>query len=49
MKNTCNKVHPIFISKFSESRNSVIKYVILTHIHADFVAGHVDLAKITGA
>ncbi|CAD8167358.1 unnamed protein product [Paramecium pentaurelia] len=35
--------------KFSESRNSVIKYVILTHIHADFVAGHVDLAKITGA
>ncbi|CAK74474.1 unnamed protein product (macronuclear) [Paramecium tetraurelia] len=35
--------------KFSESRNSLIKYVILTHIHADFVAGHVDLAKITGA
>ncbi|CAK85846.1 unnamed protein product (macronuclear) [Paramecium tetraurelia] len=35
--------------KFSESRNSVIKYVILTHLHADFVAGHLDLAKITGA
>ncbi|CAD8183083.1 unnamed protein product [Paramecium pentaurelia] len=35
--------------KFCESRNSVIKYVILTHLHADFVAGHLDLAKITGA
>jgi len=26
-----------------------IKYIFLTHFHADFVSGHVDLAKATGA
>ncbi|MBF9254494.1 MBL fold metallo-hydrolase [Pontibacter sp. 172403-2] len=26
-----------------------IKYVLETHFHADFVSGHVDLAKVTGA
>lgn len=26
-----------------------IKYVIETHFHADFVSGHIDLAKATGA
>ena len=26
-----------------------IKYVFLTHFHADFVSGHVDLANKTGA
>jgi glyoxylase-like metal-dependent hydrolase (beta-lactamase superfamily II)/rhodanese-related sulfurtransferase len=26
-----------------------IKYIFLTHFHADFVSGHVDLAKETGA
>ena len=26
-----------------------IKYVFLTHFHADFVSGHVDLADKTGA
>jgi hydroxyacylglutathione hydrolase len=26
-----------------------IKYVLETHFHADFVSGHVDLAKATGA
>jgi len=26
-----------------------IKYVFLTHFHADFVSGHVDLARVTGA
>lgn len=29
--------------------NAVIKYVFLTHFHADFVSGHLDLAKKTGA
>ena len=29
--------------------NSKIKYIFLTHFHADFVSGHVDLAKKTGA
>lgn len=29
--------------------NATIKYIFLTHFHADFVSGHVDLAKKTGA
>lgn len=29
--------------------NAKIKYVFLTHFHADFVSGHIDLAKKTGA
>ena len=29
--------------------NATIKYVFLTHFHADFVSGHVDLAQKTGA
>jgi glyoxylase-like metal-dependent hydrolase (beta-lactamase superfamily II)/rhodanese-related sulfurtransferase len=29
--------------------HSTIKYVFETHFHADFVSGHVDLAKKTGA
>jgi len=28
---------------------ATIKYIFLTHFHADFVSGHVDLAKETGA
>lgn len=30
-------------------RNSVIKYIFETHFHADFVSGHLDLAKKTVA
>ncbi len=33
----------------ANSRKAKIKYVFLTHFHADFVSGHVDLAKKTGA
>lgn len=29
--------------------NGTIKYIFETHFHADFVSGHVDLAKQTGA
>jgi len=29
--------------------NASIKYVMETHFHADFVSGHIDLAKATGA
>lgn len=29
--------------------NGTIKYIFETHFHADFVSGHVDLAKRTGA
>lgn len=35
--------------KLAESRGSKIKYILETHIHADFVSGHLDLAKLTGA
>ncbi|MFM7670991.1 MAG: MBL fold metallo-hydrolase [Bacteroidota bacterium] len=30
-------------------RNATIKYIFETHFHADFVSGHLDLAKATGA
>ena len=33
----------------AHSRGAKIKYVFLTHFHADFVSGHLDLAKKTGA
>ncbi len=32
----------------AEERNAKIKYVFETHFHADFVSGHIDLAKATG-
>ncbi len=31
------------------SRKARIKYIFETHFHADFVSGHLDLAKATGA
>lgn len=33
----------------AESRGARIKYVLETHFHADFVSGHLDLARATGA
>ncbi|WP_339759033.1 MBL fold metallo-hydrolase [Algoriphagus aquimarinus] len=33
----------------ADRRNAKIKYVFETHFHADFVSGHIDLAKKTGA
>lgn len=35
--------------KRAEKDGAKIKYVFETHFHADFVSGHVDLAKKTGA
>lgn len=35
--------------EMAKKRNAKIKYVFLTHFHADFVSGHVDLANATGA
>eukprot|EP00672_Neobodo_designis_P021690 CAMPEP_0174828346 /NCGR_PEP_ID=MMETSP1114-20130205/1275_1 /TAXON_ID=312471 /ORGANISM="Neobodo designis, Strain CCAP 1951/1" /LENGTH=474 /DNA_ID=CAMNT_0016062059 /DNA_START=52 /DNA_END=1476 /DNA_ORIENTATION=- len=35
--------------ELAKRHNATIKYVIETHFHADFVSGHVDLAKATGA
>jgi glyoxylase-like metal-dependent hydrolase (beta-lactamase superfamily II)/rhodanese-related sulfurtransferase len=33
----------------AEERGAKIKYIFETHFHADFVSGHLDLAKETGA
>lgn len=33
----------------AKKRNAVIKYIFETHFHADFVSGHLDLSKKTGA
>jgi glyoxylase-like metal-dependent hydrolase (beta-lactamase superfamily II) len=37
-----------YIAK-AEERGVTIKYIFETHFHADFVSGHIDLAKATGA
>lgn len=33
----------------AKKRNTKIKYIFETHFHADFVSGHVDLSRKTGA
>ena len=35
--------------KRATAANAKIKYIFETHFHADFVSGHIDLAKKTGA
>ena len=35
--------------QLSAERNTTIKYIFETHFHADFVSGHIDLARATGA
>ncbi len=35
--------------ELANERKSRIKYIFETHFHADFVSGHLDLGKITGA
>lgn len=35
--------------QLARERNTTIKYIFETHFHADFVSGHLDLAKATGA
>ena len=37
-----------YLERANESK-AQIKYILETHFHADFVSGHVDLAKKTGA
>ena len=37
-----------YVDKAS-ANNAKIKFIFETHVHADFVSGHVDLAKKTGA
>ncbi len=33
----------------AKERNATIKFIFETHFHADFVSGHIDLSKATGA
>ncbi|MBL0357581.1 MAG: MBL fold metallo-hydrolase [Chitinophagaceae bacterium] len=35
--------------QLAEERKATIKYIFETHFHADFVSGHLDLSKKTGA
>src|SRR5215471_16762030 len=35
--------------ELANERKATIKYIFETHFHADFVSGHLDLAKVTGA
>lgn len=35
--------------EMAKARNAKIKYIFETHFHADFVSGHIDLAKKVGA
>lgn len=35
--------------QLAKERNTTIKYIFETHFHADFVSGHLDLSKATGA
>ena len=35
--------------RMAKERNASIKYIFETHFHADFVSGHLDLSKKTGA
>lgn len=35
--------------KMANDNGATIKYILETHFHADFVSGHIELAKATGA
>ncbi len=35
--------------QLAQERNTTIKYIFETHFHADFVSGHIELAKATDA
>jgi glyoxylase-like metal-dependent hydrolase (beta-lactamase superfamily II)/rhodanese-related sulfurtransferase len=35
--------------KLAKGNNAGVKYIFETHFHADFVSGHIDLSKQTGA
>jgi len=35
--------------QLAKENNATIKYIFETHFHADFVSGHIDLARKTGA
>src|ERR1041385_8502883 len=35
--------------RLAKEHNARIKYIFETHLHADFISGHLDLSKQTGA
>src|SRR5215218_9316132 len=35
--------------QLANERKATIKYIFETHFHADFISGHLDLSKATGA
>src|SRR5438132_9214222 len=35
--------------ELAKKRGATIKYIYETHFHADFISGHIDLSKKTGA
>lgn len=35
--------------ELANDRKATIKYIFETHFHADFVSGHLDISKVTGA
>ncbi len=35
--------------ELANTRKAIVKYIFETHFHADFVSGHMDLSKATGA
>jgi len=35
--------------QLAAERKAKIRYIFETHFHADFVSGHIDLSKVTGA
>src|SRR3954469_22031169 len=36
-------------TELAANRNASIRYIFETHFHADFISGHLDLGKATGA
>ena len=51
--NECAVIDPLRdideILELIEKENLKLKYIILTHFHADFVSGHFELQRKTGA
>lgn len=51
--NECAIIDPIrdvnILEEFISKSNCQLKYIILTHFHADFIAGHFELQRKTGA
>ena len=51
--NECAVIDPLrdlsIVKDLIEESGCNLKYIILTHFHADFVSGHFDLQKLTNS